>query len=38
MDEALVKKYRGYPREHNLGIGTYGNDGGFGGDAGGSGE
>lgn len=36
MDEALVKKYRGYPREHNIGIGTDGVSG-FGGDAGGGG-
>jgi hypothetical protein len=36
IEEALIKKYRGYPREHNIGIGTYGNDGGFSGDVGGS--
>jgi len=34
MDEALLKRYRGYSSEHNIGFGSGG--GGFGGDAGGS--
>jgi len=34
MDQALIKRYRGYSRDHNIGFGSDG--GGFGGDAGGS--
>jgi len=38
MDEALIKKYRGYLCEHNAGIGTDGYIGSIGGDSGIGGE
>ena len=38
IDDALIKRYRGLPRKHNIGIGTDGNAGGFGGDTGAGGE